>query len=126
MPAVPAASNTSKKQEIEDEVFGEVSGFPDEVVKGVELILCERRYEPMEEGPKDGTGVSGGKRVGGRQKYYDAPSQRGHQARSHAGIIAFAGMRARISSEDGEGRGLRQGSEPDKYRSFSERTALYS
>src|SRR5271163_4212747 len=37
----------------------------------------------------------------------------GHQERSHAGIIDFAGTRARISSSCGGGGGLRQGSLED-------------
>src|SRR5271165_6367014 len=38
----------------------------------------------------------------------------GHQARSQAGINDFAATRTRSSSSSGAGRGLRQGSEPDK------------
>jgi hypothetical protein len=58
-------ADAAEEDQVEDEVFGEVSGLADEVVDDVELRFGDVGKQSVQDGVEDGAGVVGGEGVGG-------------------------------------------------------------
>lgn len=99
MPTDACAADSAEEKNAEDEIFGEVSGFTDDVMNVGDLVAAQVREYPAQERLDDAAGVVLRKGVGGHDEDEASPeecgppgaeppwNQRGGQARLDFGEV---------------------------------------